>query len=206
MSRRYRRRYGRRLSTRCQAAVAVVVGVVLARAVHGSAAVTHARAAPPAPARDGTAASKAVPYATAQLGRPYQWGGTGPDSFDCSAAGPLLRAEVDSDRVLRLLLQGRSLEVVSRRTRARTPEIIRIGRDAGMTLDYRANAMVPGPGTPVLPGPAAMAPPARALPASPPPAVHGRWQDRARCKQSDPEIFYSEHPDSVAAAKAACAA
>ncbi len=30
------------------------------------------------------AAAVAIAYAEAQLGKPYQWGGTGPDSFDCS--------------------------------------------------------------------------------------------------------------------------
>ena len=29
-------------------------------------------------------ASKAIAYANAQLGKPYQWGGAGPNSFDCS--------------------------------------------------------------------------------------------------------------------------
>ena len=29
-------------------------------------------------------ASKAIAYANAQLGKPYQWAGAGPDSFDCS--------------------------------------------------------------------------------------------------------------------------
>jgi cell wall-associated NlpC family hydrolase len=29
-------------------------------------------------------ANKAIAYARAQLGKPYQWGGAGPDSFDCS--------------------------------------------------------------------------------------------------------------------------
>ena len=33
---------------------------------------------------DGTAAGRALAYAYAQLGRPYVWGATGPDSFDCS--------------------------------------------------------------------------------------------------------------------------
>ena len=28
--------------------------------------------------------AKVIAYARAQLGKPYQWGGTGPDSFDCS--------------------------------------------------------------------------------------------------------------------------
>ena len=31
-----------------------------------------------------TQAQKAVAFAYAQLGKPYQWGATGPDSFDCS--------------------------------------------------------------------------------------------------------------------------
>jgi cell wall-associated NlpC family hydrolase len=31
-----------------------------------------------------TEAEKAVAFAYAQLGKPYQWGATGPDSFDCS--------------------------------------------------------------------------------------------------------------------------
>jgi len=31
-----------------------------------------------------TQADKAVAYAYAQIGKPYQWGATGPDSFDCS--------------------------------------------------------------------------------------------------------------------------
>jgi cell wall-associated NlpC family hydrolase len=30
------------------------------------------------------AAATAIAYAEAQLGKPYQWGGTGPDAFDCS--------------------------------------------------------------------------------------------------------------------------
>lgn len=30
------------------------------------------------------AAARVILYAAAQLGKPYQWGGTGPDAFDCS--------------------------------------------------------------------------------------------------------------------------
>lgn len=31
-----------------------------------------------------TAADKAIQYAMAQVGKPYQWGGNGPNKFDCS--------------------------------------------------------------------------------------------------------------------------
>jgi cell wall-associated NlpC family hydrolase len=33
---------------------------------------------------DSTAAAAAISFAEAQLGKPYQWGGVGPDSYDCS--------------------------------------------------------------------------------------------------------------------------
>lgn len=36
------------------------------------------------PPSDASGAEKAVAYARAQLGKPYQWGADGPDSFDCS--------------------------------------------------------------------------------------------------------------------------
>ena len=36
------------------------------------------------PAKPGTTAAKAIAYARGQLGKPYLWGGTGPDEFDCS--------------------------------------------------------------------------------------------------------------------------
>jgi cell wall-associated NlpC family hydrolase len=32
----------------------------------------------------GTAAARAIAYARAQLGKPYQWGAAGPGAFDCS--------------------------------------------------------------------------------------------------------------------------
>ena len=41
----------------------------------------HTRAAGATP---GEAAAAAIAYAHAQLGKPYEWGGTGPDAFDCS--------------------------------------------------------------------------------------------------------------------------
>jgi cell wall-associated NlpC family hydrolase len=83
----HRRRYGRarwrrrRLAGR-QAAAAVFAGVILAAVVHanarGTAAALTGGAAP------NRAAAQAIAYARAQLGKPYIWGGTGPDGFDCS--------------------------------------------------------------------------------------------------------------------------
>jgi cell wall-associated NlpC family hydrolase len=40
--------------------------------------------APTAPAGPTSAAAQAVAFARAQLGKPYQWGATGPGSYDCS--------------------------------------------------------------------------------------------------------------------------
>ncbi|MFI9249178.1 NlpC/P60 family protein [Streptomyces sp. NPDC053069] len=37
-----------------------------------------------APSSDGTKAEKAIAFARAQIGKPYVWGATGPDSYDCS--------------------------------------------------------------------------------------------------------------------------
>ena len=53
---------------------AVAAGALLAVLGHHAAA----------PAAAGSVAAEAIAYARAQLGRPYQWGGTGPYSFDCS--------------------------------------------------------------------------------------------------------------------------
>jgi cell wall-associated NlpC family hydrolase len=69
---------------------------VLAQAARYAAAsplpVTQANAVPavcqadlrPAAGDPGTVAAKVIAYARAQLGKPYVYGGTGPDSFDCS--------------------------------------------------------------------------------------------------------------------------
>ena len=81
---RIRRRY-RRVNGRFVAS-AVIAGLLLA-AAHGhvppvsgqTASVVQPGAAIPSPA-----AATAIAYARAQLGKPYVYGATGPDAFDCS--------------------------------------------------------------------------------------------------------------------------
>jgi cell wall-associated NlpC family hydrolase len=67
-------------------ASAVAAGVLLAVLGH------HSRTAGAAP---GRAAAAAIAYAQAQLGKPYEWGGTGPDAFDCS--GLVMRAYASAE-------------------------------------------------------------------------------------------------------------
>jgi peptidoglycan DL-endopeptidase CwlO len=62
-------------------ASAVAAGVLLAILGH------HSRTAG---AASGKAAVTAIAYARAQVGKPYEWGGAGPDAFDCS--GLVMRA------------------------------------------------------------------------------------------------------------------
>ena len=57
-------------------AVAAGLGLAVLTGGHGT-----ALAARPAA---NSATATAIAYARAQLGRPYVWGGTGPDAFDCS--------------------------------------------------------------------------------------------------------------------------
>jgi cell wall-associated NlpC family hydrolase len=63
-------------------ASAVAVGALLALLGH------HGASGRTAPGK--AAAAAAIGYARAQLGKPYEWGGTGPDAFDCS--GLVMRA------------------------------------------------------------------------------------------------------------------
>ncbi len=77
---RYRRR--RRMRLR-DAAAATAAGIILAAAAHSSAG--HAAGAHAVNTGGGRGAvAAAIAYARAQLGKPYAWGGTGPDAFDCS--------------------------------------------------------------------------------------------------------------------------
>jgi hypothetical protein len=77
---RYRRRWGSRRSLDGRsAAVAVVAGLALAALAHTHAGAVGIRT--PVPSR---AAAQAISYAQAQIGKPYAYGGTGPDGYDCS--------------------------------------------------------------------------------------------------------------------------
>jgi len=68
----------------------------------------HARPSPPvskAPAGEAVRRAEAVAYAEAQLGKPYEWGGSGPYGFDCSGlvmmawqAGGVLLAHYTGDQ------------------------------------------------------------------------------------------------------------
>lgn len=58
---------------------------VAAATVGGSDASGEVTTSPiPYPGPTGTQADTAVAFAYAQIGKPYQWGATGPDSYDCS--------------------------------------------------------------------------------------------------------------------------
>jgi cell wall-associated NlpC family hydrolase len=65
------------------AAAAAAAAILVAATRHPPAAAGSALAA-----RHGTAVdrvtARVLAYAEAQLGKPYLWGGTGPDAFDCS--------------------------------------------------------------------------------------------------------------------------
>jgi cell wall-associated NlpC family hydrolase len=88
--RRYRYRARAARSPGTTAAVAVAGAALVLGAGHTvvSAAVHHPPAAHAAPHHsthyETAAARKAIAYARDQLGRPYEWGGIGPNGYDCS--------------------------------------------------------------------------------------------------------------------------
>ena len=61
--------------------IAVAAGLALAALIHTPAPARTAAAARTTPS---PAAAVAIAYARVQVGKPYLWGGTGPDAFDCS--------------------------------------------------------------------------------------------------------------------------
>jgi cell wall-associated NlpC family hydrolase len=64
---------------------AATVAQVMARAVKPLSSVAAGPMNPAPPARSASSgAGAAISEARAQLGKPYAWGGSGPDSFDCS--------------------------------------------------------------------------------------------------------------------------
>ena len=75
---RIRRRRGR---VNGKFVASAVVAFLLLAASHSHALPVSGAAASTAPS---PAAATAVAFARAQLGKPYLWGGTGPDAFDCS--------------------------------------------------------------------------------------------------------------------------
>ena len=72
-------RFRRRRRRVHPAVAAAAAGLALAALTHTPATGTSTRTT----AATGPAAT-AIAYARAQLGKPYQWGGTGPDAYDCS--------------------------------------------------------------------------------------------------------------------------
>jgi cell wall-associated NlpC family hydrolase len=60
-----------------------VVAAAVLHATGGGLRLPSALAAD-SPGHSGAAARQAIRYARAQLGKPYQWGATGPGAFDCS--------------------------------------------------------------------------------------------------------------------------
>jgi len=80
---------------RARAAARAAAAAAAAAAARAQRAATQSTAAQPAPASGGATGpvhgtvsaatgQRAVDYAESQIGKPYQWGAAGPDSYDCS--------------------------------------------------------------------------------------------------------------------------
>ena len=80
-------RYRRRRENRWLLLLVAVVAFAAVGARHA--------AADASPQASAGAARQAIAYAEAQLGKPYAWGGTGPDAFDCS--GLVMEAYASAD-------------------------------------------------------------------------------------------------------------
>jgi peptidoglycan DL-endopeptidase CwlO len=116
------------------------VGPGLATALLAAAlalAATVAALAPQSPARAGTTATtsaslrlQAWQYALHQAGKPYRWGGTGPESFDCSGLvyEAYLSAGVALPRTTQEMLKSPLLVRIPR-GQARTGDLAFYGTD-----------------------------------------------------------------------------
>lgn len=80
LRRRYRR-YGRAGSKGPAVAAVILAGLL---AASGAKAGAHHGASPVQGAAASTAAMQAIAYARQQFGKPYVYGATGPDAYDCS--------------------------------------------------------------------------------------------------------------------------
>src|SRR5579875_3300347 len=80
------RTHAQSLAAERQAALAAEAAAQARSAAAGTAASAGPSSgqAPPAPVSGGTAGDIAANWALSQLGKPYQWGGAGPDTYDCS--------------------------------------------------------------------------------------------------------------------------
>lgn len=76
--RRKARRWARRHPLAAFGAVVVLAAVLVHAGQTATAAAGTRTARPPA------GSSQVIAYARAQIGKPYAWGGTGPDAYDCS--------------------------------------------------------------------------------------------------------------------------
>ncbi len=80
---RFRRRR-RRVHPAVAAAAAVLALAALTHTPTATGTSTRATSASTTAAAATGPAGTAIAYARAQLGKPYEWGGTGPDAYDCS--------------------------------------------------------------------------------------------------------------------------
>jgi cell wall-associated NlpC family hydrolase len=125
----------------------------------------------PAAAAAGSPAATAIRYALAQLGKPYQWGAEGPNSFDCSGLVQTAyrKAGISLPRVSRSQYGAGKLVPLSA---LRPSDLLFYAHN---TRDRRTIYHV---GMYLGAGPMVEAPNRRARSGSPPPAVPAWWPRR----------------------------
>ncbi|WP_406293546.1 NlpC/P60 family protein [Embleya sp. NBC_00888] len=112
----------------------------------------------PSPAAHASGADAAVAYAKAQVGKPYRWGATGPDSFDCS--GLVMRAWAAAGAKLPRTTWDMARSGTSTTRRALVPGDLAITNGGGHVQLYIGNGKVvhsPGSGRTVTVAPLAPA-------------------------------------------------